>query len=129
MPRVHLQTERMGLLRRRDEALQFPGTRCRVVKRFRECARVEFDKLTARAARGFDLARIRSDEEADLDAGIIHFAARLSKRPLLCDHVQSAFGRYFLTPLRDQADDVRLEFQSNIENLEGVGHFEVKPGS
>ena len=97
-------------------------------EKFGERAGVQFDELAAGARGGFDLRRVGRGEQADGDPGAVQFFARLRERAQLANDVQSAFGGYFLSSLRDKANDVRLELQGDAKDFRRVGHFEVEPG-
>ncbi len=89
-------------------------------KFFGKCACVQLNELGAGPGAGFDLLLVRRDEQAHLDAGVIHFFARLGQRLFSGDHVQSAFRRHFQPALRHDADNVRLQLSDAISMISGA---------
>ena len=47
---------------------------------------------------------------------------------VVADDIQTALGRHFAFPFRNQGDGVRMHLQSEVEHLLGGGHFDVEPG-
>ena len=73
-----------------------------------ELSGVQLDELRAGPRAGFNLFFVRRDEQAHLDARVVHFPARLGQRFFGGNHVQAAFGRHLQPPLRHDANDVRF---------------------
>src|SRR5216117_207035 len=105
---VDSEAQQRRLLRPGDEPIQFFGELAFQPETFGEGAGVQFDELAAGARGGFDLRRVGRDEQADGDPGVVQSFARLRERAQLANDVQPAFGGYFLSPLRDNANDDRL---------------------
>ena len=105
---VDPEAQQRRLLRPGEEPIQFFRALAFPPKTFGERAGVQFDELAAGVRGGFDLLRVGRDEQADGDPGVVQSFARLRERAQLANDVQPAFGGYFLSPLRDNANDVRL---------------------
>ena len=126
---IDLQAERMGLFGARNQAVQFRRlvSALRPIKFLRELAGVQLDELRAGPRAGCNLLFIRRDEQAHLDAGGVHFPARLGQGFFSGNHIKSAFRRHFQPPLRNDTDDFRLQLQRDGDDLRRVRHFEVQP--
>ena len=123
------QAKTVGLTRGSDEALDFHLALPLPVKLFGISAGVEFDELGSEAGRSLDLRRVRGDEEAHLNAGIVQAAARFCERGFLAGGVQPALGGDFLPPFRDEADHLRTKAEGELDDLRRTGHFQVQAGA
>ena len=89
---------------------------------------VQFDELRADAGGGFHLRRDGRDEEADFDAGVVHFPAGVGQGQPLGRDVQAAFGGQFGAAFGHQANDVGFETEGDGDDFRRVGHFQVEAG-
>src|SRR6266850_7858947 len=87
---VYPQTERVRLLRAGNQSLQFSLALRFLNETFRELSGMQFDELAANARRRFDLFRVRRDEQADFDAGVVYLFTDFLKRTQMAGGVQSA---------------------------------------
>ena len=87
---------------------------------------MEFDNRCADGNRGFDLWRVGSDEERDLDARSLQRLGGLADAGELAGDVESTFGRDLFAGFRDEADGGGAELQSEGRHRRGAGHLEVE---
>ena len=127
VPGVHLQPELVRLLRRGNQPFEFDLPFALAMEVLRVSARVQFDELRTDRHRGVDLHRIRSDEEAHVDAGVVHSLAGCGQGGELSGHIQTAFGRHFLTPFWNEADDLGPDLERELNDLRSVAHFQIQP--
>jgi hypothetical protein len=90
-----------------------------------ETAGVDFHHGGAGGLGGVKLTRLRIDEQGHSDAGVCQAGAGIRDFGLLPGDIQSAFGGQFLTPLRHQADILRLDLKGDADHLLGDGHFQI----
>ena len=89
-------------------------------------AGVQLDHWCAQFHRGFDLAFLGSDEQADADASIAEPCDDRRKPVVLPGGIEPALGRPLLAPFGDDAGGVRHMAQRDGEHLVGRRHFEVE---
>src|SRR5439155_10328358 len=80
------------------------------------------------ARSGLDLRRVREDDQTRGDLRLIQSFAPVRQGVQLADDIQPAFGGDFLSPLRDNANDVRFELEGDGKDFRRVGHLQVEPG-
>src|ERR1043165_5386970 len=113
---VDPEAQQSRLVRAGDQPLQFSFAPVFQPDTFGKSPGVQFNELAAGARGGFNLRRVGRDEQADVDPGLVQFLARLREDGQLANDVQPPFGGDFLAPLRDKANDVRLELQRDPED-------------
>ena len=86
---------------------------------------MQLNELCADTGCGCNLLQIWRNEQTDLDPGIIHFFSCPGQCLEVADYIQPSFRRYFLTPFRNQADDVRLQFQCDGDDFPHIGHLQI----
>jgi hypothetical protein len=115
----------VGELAARAQAFQLGGGR-RGFPGVGEGARVELDDRGADGDRGFDLRRVGTDEERDLDAGGLERVGRLLDAGELPGDVEAAFGRDLFARFGDEADRGRAELQGEGGHRGRAGHLQVE---
>lgn len=123
---IHTQARRVGLLCTVNQPLEFSFPFGFFGKVFGKLARVQLNKLTPRPRRRFDLLRVRGNKQADINARIVEFFARLGQRVFVGNNIEPALGGHLKAALGHQADNVWLEFQGDADDFRGVRHFEVE---
>jgi hypothetical protein len=89
---------------------------------------VQLDHFDRELSRGIDLFQSRINKQADPNArGVKPFYRGFKFLSMGCD-IKTAFGRNFLSLLRDETDFIRHNAKGNIDNLGGVAHFEIQFG-
>ena len=87
---------------------------------------MEFDNRCADGNRGFDLWRVGSDEERDLDARSLQRLGGLADAGELAGDVEPTFGRDLFAGFRDEADGGGAELQGEGRHRRGAGHLEIE---
>src|SRR3954471_17597459 len=108
MAGIHLQAQLVGLVGSINETLQLNVSSRGIVKAFGKRAGMQLNKLTAGLRGRSDLVGIGSDEQAHLDAAVVHFFASLTYGRQVPGNIQAAFRGDLLPPLRNETNDVRF---------------------
>ena len=98
------------------------------MKHLRIGSGVQFNELSPHTGRRLHLDWVGIDKQAHLDAGILHPADGLPQRSFVTHDIQPAFCGDFLPLLRNQTNDVRTDRQCDVDDLRGIGHFEIQAG-
>src|SRR5262245_53628480 len=96
------------------------------MKTFREGASMQLNKLAAGLSGSLHLLLIRGDEKTHIDAGLVHLLARFGDRRAMTHDIEPAFSSHFLTPFRNNTNNVRFEFERDLDDLGNIAHFEVQ---
>ena len=126
MPGVDLKPEGVGAAGPIDQRLQTISLLCPA--RGAIAATVQLDQRRANRGTGFQLIWVGIDEQADPDAGFPQCVNRSLQGSVGVGDIESALGGDFLAILRHQADEGRFHLQRDVENFEGVAHFEIHLG-
>src|SRR5262245_62038656 len=89
---IDLKSELMRPLRAGNQSLQLVFAVRGLVERLRKCARMKLNELRTETRRSFDLLGIRSDEQTDFNASVLHPLACLRQRLLVSNHIESALS-------------------------------------
>ena len=87
---------------------------------------MDFDHRRADLGGGLDLLWIGGDEQRHADARRLQLGDDRHEVIVLAHHVEPAFGRHFLPPLRHDAGGVRARLERDVDHLARRRHLEIQ---